>query len=96
VWAILRNPAYCGRACFGKTERRERQRITAALAATWRPSSPAKCRRRSPSSGMDEIPVPALVSEQTFALAQEQLQKNKQFASRRTIRPTLLQGLLVV
>jgi site-specific DNA recombinase len=42
-----------------------------------------------------EIPVPALVSEQTFALAQEQLQKNKQFASRRTIRPTLLQSLLV-
>src|ERR1700737_4732611 len=28
VWGILRNPAYCGRACFGKTERRERQRIT--------------------------------------------------------------------
>jgi site-specific DNA recombinase len=42
-----------------------------------------------------EIPVPALVSEETFALAQEQLQKNKQFASRRTIRPTLLQSLLV-
>jgi hypothetical protein len=28
VWGVLRNPAYCGRACFGKTERRERQRIT--------------------------------------------------------------------
>lgn len=27
VWGILRNPAYCGRACFGKTERRERQHI---------------------------------------------------------------------
>jgi site-specific DNA recombinase len=36
-----------------------------------------------------------LVTEETFALAQEQLHKNKQFASRRTIRPTLLQGLLV-
>jgi len=42
-----------------------------------------------------EISVPALVTEETFALAQEQLQKNKQFASRRAIRPTLLQGLLV-
>jgi site-specific DNA recombinase len=39
--------------------------------------------------------VPALIAEETFALAQEQLQKNKQFASRRTRRPTLLQGLLV-
>src|SRR5499425_2616341 len=28
VWAVLRNPAYVGRACFGKTERRERRRIT--------------------------------------------------------------------
>jgi site-specific DNA recombinase len=36
-----------------------------------------------------------LISEETFALAQEQLQKNRQFASRRSIRPTLLQSLLV-
>src|SRR5437867_4904695 len=42
-----------------------------------------------------EIPVPALVSEDTFALAQEQLQKNKQYSSRRTIHPTLLQSMLV-
>jgi len=42
-----------------------------------------------------EIPVPALISEDAFALAQEQLQKNKRFASRRAIRPTLLQSLLV-
>src|SRR6266702_2239389 len=25
VWAMLRNPAYAGRACFGKTEHRPRQ-----------------------------------------------------------------------
>jgi site-specific DNA recombinase len=28
VWAILRNPAYKGTACFGKTETAPRQRIT--------------------------------------------------------------------
>src|SRR6267143_6579046 len=28
VWGMLRNPAYTGRACFGKTEGREPQRIT--------------------------------------------------------------------
>src|SRR5713226_9201833 len=28
VWGILRNPAYQGRACYGKTELRPRQRIT--------------------------------------------------------------------
>ena len=31
VWAMLRNPAYRGAACFGKTERAERQRITRPL-----------------------------------------------------------------
>ena len=31
VWNILRNPAYQGKACFGKTELRPRQRITRRL-----------------------------------------------------------------
>jgi len=31
VWAMLRNPAYIGKACFGKTERKPRQRITRPL-----------------------------------------------------------------
>jgi site-specific DNA recombinase len=39
--------------------------------------------------------VPALVTEETFALAQEQLEKNKRHSPRRTIEPTLLQGILV-
>src|SRR5215813_12453626 len=42
-----------------------------------------------------EVPVPALVSEEMFALAQEQLEKNKRHSPRRTIEPTLLQGMLV-
>ena len=35
------------------------------------------------------------VSEEMFALAQEQLEKNKPHSPRHTIEPTLLQGLLV-
>ena len=31
VWAMLRNPAYTGRACFGKTHLAPRQRITRPL-----------------------------------------------------------------
>jgi site-specific DNA recombinase len=31
IWAILRNPAYQGRACFGKTAVAARQRITRPL-----------------------------------------------------------------
>jgi site-specific DNA recombinase len=95
VWAILRNPAYSGRACFGKTERRERQRITRRIRQRGGLPPRQSAVGDRPRQEWIEIPVPALVSEQTFALAQEQLQKNKQFASRRTIRPTLLQGLLV-
>src|SRR6266568_449916 len=34
-----------------------------------------------------EVPVPPLVSEETFALAQEQLEKNKRYAPRRTAEP---------
>ena len=39
--------------------------------------------------------MPALVSTEMFALAQEQLEKNKRHSPRRTIEPTLLQGMLV-
>ena len=95
VWGILRNPAYSGRACFGKTERRERQRITRRVRQRGGPPPRQSASHDRPRQEWIEIPVPAIVSEQTFALAQEQLQKNKQFASRRTIRPTLLQSLLV-
>jgi len=95
VWAILRNPAYVGRACFGKTRLQERQRITRRLRQRGTLPARQSANHERPRQEWIEIPVPALVTEETFALAQEQLQKNKQFASRRTIRPTLLQGLLV-
>src|SRR6202171_1542121 len=42
-----------------------------------------------------EVPVPALVTEEMFALAQEQLEKNRRHSPRRTVEPTLLQGMLV-
>jgi site-specific DNA recombinase len=42
-----------------------------------------------------EIPVPPLISEAIFAVAQERLEDNAHFARRRTKTPTLLQGLLV-
>jgi site-specific DNA recombinase len=41
------------------------------------------------------VPVPVLVSEEIFSLAQEQLEKNKRHSPRRTVEPTLLQGMLV-
>ena len=41
-----------------------------------------------------EIPVPALVSEASFSRAQELLQENKKRSRRRTIQPSIVQGLV--
>ena len=41
-----------------------------------------------------EIPVPAIVSEETFALAEELLEQNKTRAPRRTKTPSVVQGLV--
>jgi site-specific DNA recombinase len=95
VWAMLRNPAYEGRACYGKTEQSPRQRITRPLRQKNGISNRTNCHRERPRAEWIEVSVPALVSKETFALAQEQLTKNKHHALRRTIEPSLLQGMLV-
>ncbi len=95
VWGLLRNPAYRGRACYGKTELRPRQRITRPLRQRNGLASRDSANHERPRQDWIEIAVPALVSEETFALAQEQLEQNKQHSPRRTIEPTLLQGMLV-
>jgi site-specific DNA recombinase len=95
VWAMLRNPAYEGKACYGKTEQSPRQRITRPLRQKNGISNRTNCHRERPRTDWIEVSVPALVSKETFALAQEQLTKNKHHSLRRTIEPTLLQGMLV-
>ena len=95
VWGMLRNPAYRGRACYGKTELRPRQRITRALRKRQGLASRDSANHERPRTDWIEIPVPPLVGEETFDLAQEQLEKNKRYSPRRTIEPTLLQGMLV-
>jgi site-specific DNA recombinase len=76
VWAMLRNPAYVGRACFGKTELRPRQRITRPLRQRQGYATRDSANHERPRQDWIEIAVPALVSESLFALAQEQLQRN--------------------
>src|SRR3954465_15621856 len=95
VWGLLRNPAYEGRACFGKTELRPRQRITRPLRQRNGHATRDSANHERPRQDWIEIPVPALVSESTFALAQEQLERNKHHSPRRTVEPSLLQGMLV-
>src|ERR1700694_5875923 len=95
VWGMLRNPAYRGTACYGKTEQRPRQRVTRPLRQRKALPSRDVGGHERPRAEWIEVPVPALVSEEMFALAQEQLEKNKRHSPRRTIELTLLQGLLV-
>ena len=95
IWAMLRNPAYQGTACFGKTERAPRQRITKPLREKGGFSTRSNAHHEREPQEWIRVPVPALVSAETFALAQERLIENKRFSARRTKTPTLLQGLLV-
>ena len=91
---ILRNPAYKGQAAFGRhsstmdthgvTRRRWRGKFARGLVY----------RERAKEEWVS-IPVPAIIAEDTFDLAQERLQKNKHYSERNTKNPTLLQGLLV-
>ncbi len=95
VWGLLRNPAYQGSACFGKTEVCARQKITRPLRQKGGYSRRSSCSKAKERGQWIEIAVPALVSKETFALAQERLTQNKQISLRNTREPTLLQGLLV-
>ena len=95
VWGMLRNPAYKGTACFGKTERAERQKVTRPLRQRGGFSPRCSSNRERPRANWIEIPVPPIVREEIFALAEERLEQNKRLSPRRTIEPTLLQGMLV-
>ncbi len=94
VWAMLRNPAYRGTACFGKTRVATRQRVTRALRLRGGVSSRDSANHERPREEWIEIPVPALIAEPTFARAQELLHENKVRARRRTIEPSIVQGLV--
>lgn len=94
VWAMLRNPAYKGTACFGKTEVAPRQRITRPLRRRGAVASRHTPLHERPREAWIEIAVPVIISEQTFARAHELLQQNKALAARRTLEPSLGQGLV--
>ena len=95
VWAVLRNPAYRGMACFGKTRVSSRMRVMRPQRrrGVTMPSNTEGHER--PRQEWIEIPVPALVTEESFARAQELLYQNKMRSRRRTIAPSVVQGLVI-
>lgn len=95
IWGMLKNTAYIGKAAFGKTKLGDkRSRV--------RPQRNASDKPRQSYSTYDVpkdewiyIPVPALVSEELFNAAQEQLSENRTRArERRRGALYLLQGLI--
>jgi site-specific DNA recombinase len=92
----------CGRCCATAYRARRasasrvavRQRVTRPLRARGGMTTRNSANHERPRDEWIEIPVPALVEEPTFARAQELLHENKVRSRRRTIAPSLVQGLV--
>src|SRR5450631_358576 len=94
TWAMLRNPAYKGTAYFGKTKITARKRITRPIRLRGGIANRNSAGHERPQSEWIAIPVPAIITEDTFAQAEELLKSNKGRAPRRTIAPSVVQGLV--
>src|SRR5437762_12556311 len=77
VWGVLRNPAYRGMACFGKTRISARTRVMRPQRRRGVTTPSTTAGHERPREEWIEIPVPALVTQECFARAQQLLQQNK-------------------
>src|SRR5216684_2707186 len=96
VWHILQNPAYQGRAAYGKTHMMPRGKKVRPRAARGRPAEPRRSYAPVAADPKDWVfvPVPAIVDTALFRATQEQLQENRSRARLGRRRPGyLLQGL---
>src|SRR5438034_5920996 len=90
VRGILRNPAYSGRALTNRTQVAPARRRRSALLPAGRGESLAP----RPEQDWIEVPVPPVVSEETFAQVQAKLDANQQGAARNTRHEYLLRALV--
>ena len=94
LWGMLRNPAYAGTAVFGKTMvLQESPGLNRRARLEGRSTPRASKTVDRPREEWIEIPVPAIVTAETFGRVQERLEDNKRYAARNTKVPSLLQGL---
>ena len=94
VWGMLRNPAYAGTAVFGKTQvLQESPGLNRRARLEGRSVPRASKTVGRPREEWIEIPVPAIVTAETFGRAAQRLADNKRYAARNTKVPSLLQGL---
>jgi site-specific DNA recombinase len=90
VRGILRNPAYAGRAMTNRTRPAPARRRKSAL----QPAGPGITHAPRPEQDWIEVPVPPIVSEETFARVQAKLDTNQQGAARNTRHEYLLRALV--
>jgi site-specific DNA recombinase len=90
VRGILRNPAYAGRAMSNRTRVAPARRRKSALL----PVGPGQSHAPRPEEDWIEVPVPQIVSEETFAQVQAKLDANQQAAARNTRHEYLLRALV--
>jgi site-specific DNA recombinase len=94
VWGMLRNPAYAGTAVFGKTQIIHQPVGLNRRARLQGRTTPRAARGGGPArKEWIEIPVPAIISRETFERAAKRLEDNKRFAARNSKVGSLLQGL---
>src|SRR5690349_21195155 len=94
VWGMLRNPAYAGRAVFGKTMIVHESPALNRVARLQGRSTPRASKTADrPREQAIEIPVPPILAEETSARVAGRLVDNKRFASRNSRNPSLLQGM---
>jgi site-specific DNA recombinase len=90
VRGILRNPAYAGRALTNRTRPAPARRRKSALL----PAGPGITHAPRPEEEWIEVPVPPIVTEETFAQVQAKLGANQQSAARNTRHEYLLRALV--
>jgi site-specific DNA recombinase len=90
VRGILRNPAYVGRAQTNRTRVVPARRRKSALL----PVGPGDSHTSRPVEEGIAVPVPAIVTEETFAQVQAKLDTNQQSAARNTRHEYLLRALV--
>ena len=98
LWAILRNPAYVGKAAYGKTQAYEPdQKLRRIRGRAPVPHRAKSSNRDTSPENWVSIDVPAVVSREVFDAANEQLERNKRLSKRnsRLSNMYLLQGLTV-
>ena len=95
VAQMIRNPVYKGVFCYNKHQQVVPLQRQIRHPADKPLSTPTSSRRARPREEWIPIPAPALVDEETWALAQQQLQINHDRAARNRKHDYLLRSLLV-